>query len=273
MKENFNLKTGYFEDGLPYGRIGNGNKILVSLEGLSFVNEPPSNFELKEFIKSADVLTEDYTIFLVGRKPNSPANYSYKSMIVDYAKMIHREFKIPVDVMGISTGGHLAQFLAADHPDIVRKLIIISAAFRTSEKGLEIEARAAEYFKQKNYVKTLETIFELIMTSKFIRKFSMVFIRFFIKKIFRDVRYPNDFLNEIRADREMNSKNRLKDILAPTLIICGDLDLCYDFEDVKATAEGIPNAELKIYKGIGHNLMRNKRKDAKNDILNFLTRS
>ena len=34
-KEKHNLKTGFFEDGLPYGRIGKGRKILIDLEGLN----------------------------------------------------------------------------------------------------------------------------------------------------------------------------------------------------------------------------------------------
>ncbi len=270
MKEDYNLESGFFEDGLPFVRIGKGPNIIVNIEGLSFNNDPPSGFELKEFIKSMDIFTEDYTIYLVGRKPNSPLYYPFKKMINDYAVMIHREFKGPINVMGVSTGGHLAQFLAAEHPDIIRKLIIISAAFRTSEAGLEIEERAAEYFKQKKYYKTIETIFELIMTSKIIRFISKIIIRLFMKDFFGEVKYPNDFLNELRADKEMNSKEIIRDISAPTLIICGELDKCYAIEDVKYTAQGIPNAKLILYKGIGHNLVRKKRKQLKKDIFTFL---
>ena len=175
MKREYNLKMGFLEDGLPFAQIGKGPNVLINLEGLSFKNEPPSGFELKEFIKSVNTFTEDYTIYLVGRKPNLPSYYSFERMIDDYAAAIRREFKEPVDVMGVSTGGHLAQFLAADHPEIVRKLVIISAAYRVSETGLEIEARAAEYFKQEKYVKTIETIFELIFSSKIMRGISKLF--------------------------------------------------------------------------------------------------
>ncbi len=273
MKKKNNLKTGFFEDGLPFARIGKGSNILINLEGLSFNNEPPSSFELKDFKKYVNTFTEDYIIYLVGRKPNSPSYYSFERMIDDYAVMIHREFKEPVDVMGVSTGGQLAQYLAADHPEIIRKVVIISAAYCVSETGLEIEARAAEYFKQQKYVKTIETIFELIFSSKIMRGISKLFIRLFAKKIFGEIKYPNDFLNEIRADQEMNSKKRLNEIIAPTLILSGDLDICYSIEDVEATAEGIPNAELIIYKGYDHNLMRKNRKQVKKDVLNFLKQS
>lgn len=71
----------------------------------------------------------------------------------------------------------------------------------------------------------------------------------------------------------MNSKERLNEIIAPTLVLSGDLDLCYSIEDVRATAEGIPNAELIIYKGFGHNLMMRNRKEVKKDVLNFLKQS
>ena len=68
----------------------------------------------------------------------------------------------------------------------------------------------------------------------------------------------------------MNSKEKLDKITAPTLILSGDLDICYSIKDVKATVEGIPNSELKIYKGFDHNLLRKNRKEVKNDVLNFL---
>ncbi len=66
---------------------------------------------------------------------------------------------------------------------------------------------------------------------------------------FGKIEYPNDFLAEIRGDHEMNFKDSLKDIKVPTLVLSGELDIGYTEEDVRTTTEGIPNAELILYKG------------------------
>ncbi|MFX1406103.1 MAG: alpha/beta fold hydrolase [Promethearchaeota archaeon] len=272
IKEKYGVETGFFEDGLPYARMGNKPKIIVNIEALSFKHEPPTGTTLKQFVKSARAFANEYTIFLVGRKQNLPENYLFDKMAEDYAKMIQREFKRPVDIMGASTGGQLVHYLAANHPDVVRKLVIISAAFRLSERGVEIERTAEEYFRQEKYGKALAATLDLIFSSKIIKGIVKFFIRFIGKRWIGKVEYPNDFLNEVMADRDMNFKERLKEIKAPTLVISGELDIAYTTDDVRVTAEGIPNSKLIIYEGYGHNLVMANRKQVQKDILEFLNK-
>jgi len=270
VKKNYAVETGFFEDGIPYARIGNNHKVVVNIQALSFKHEPPSGFELKQFTKSVRPFIEKYNFYLVGRKQNLPENYLFDKMAEDCAKMIRREFKEPVDVMGVSTGGQLVQYLAADHPDTVRKLVIISAAYRLSEKGVEIERKTAEYFTQGKYGKAFATILDLVWEKKILRAIAKFFTRLVGKRMLGEIKYPNDFLNEIQADREMNFKERLKEIKAETLVLCGELDIAYSAEDVRVTAEGIPNSKLILYKGYGHNLIMRNRKQVYKDILEFL---
>ena len=268
-KEKYGIQTGFSENGLPYARIGNNAEVLLNIEALSFTNEPPSGFMLKQFMKSAKEFSKDYTVYLVGRKQNLPENYSFDKMAYDYAEMIRKEFKKPVNVIGASTGGQIAQFLAANHPDVVKRLVIISASYKVSEKGAEIEKRAAEYFKQEKYGKALAAILDLIISSKITGVFLKFFTRLLGKRFIGKINYPNDFLNEVRGDVEMNFKDRLKDIRAPTLVLSGKLDIEYTPELVRETAEGIPNSTLILYDGYGHNLA-GRWKVIKQDILNFL---
>ncbi|MFO7796070.1 MAG: alpha/beta fold hydrolase [Promethearchaeati archaeon] len=271
IKEKYNIETGYFEDGLPYARMGNNNEIIIDIEALSFTHRPPSGMVLKQFAKSAQSFIDQFTYYLVGRKPNLPEGYLFDKMAEDYAKLIRREFKKPVTIMGTSTGGQIAQYIAADHPDVVKNLVIISAAYRLSEKGVEVEGKSAEYFQQGKYGKSLSTIIDLMFKSRFLKILIKPFLRLLGKKFMGDIEYPNDFLNEVRGDREMNFIDKLKDIKATTLILSGEDDIGYTAEDVKKTAEGIPNAKLILYEKFGHNLVMRNRKQVVEDILEFLT--
>ena len=270
LNGKYNVETGFSENGLPYARMGEKPEILLDIEALSFKHEPPSGFMLKQFINSHRILAEDYTVFLIGRKPNIPEDYSMDQMARDYAELIRKEFKQPISIMGISTGGQISQVLAADHPDTVKKLVIISAAHRLSQKGKDLEKLSAEYFKNKKYGKALALMVDFIMLPGPKKNISVFLTQLFGRMVLGKINYPNDFLAEVKADREMDFKDRLNDIKAPTLILCGDSDIAYTAGDVRETAAGIPGSRLILYPGYGHGLIFKNIKQVYDDMLAFL---
>jgi len=53
--------------------------------------------------------------------------------------------------------------------------------------------------------------------------------------------------------KHWNGLENLKNINNPTLIIWGDQDKSYNFDQVKVLNKNINNSELKIFKGCSHN--------------------
>ena len=51
-------------------------------------------------------------------------------LATDYAVALRAAFDGPVDVLGVSTGGSIAQQLAVDHPDVVRRLVLVRTPCR-----------------------------------------------------------------------------------------------------------------------------------------------
>ena len=64
-----------------------------------------------------------------------------------------------------------------------------------------------------------------------------------------------------------DSKNRLAEIKAPTLVIGGDNDYYCPVELLRETAAGIPDARLVLYEGKGHMIMGKKFDE---DVIAFL---
>jgi pimeloyl-ACP methyl ester carboxylesterase len=93
--------AGYFRNGMPYNRLGHGPRSLIVFQGLMFENKPQPRmaFGMYRFLE------DDYTVYLVLRKPGMPRGYTLKDMADDYAAMIREEFGGPLDVIGVSTGG------------------------------------------------------------------------------------------------------------------------------------------------------------------------
>ncbi len=269
-KEIINIKTGYFSNGQPYVKFGKGSEIIINIDALTFKNEPPSGFELNQLKKIANHFPSQYTFYNVGRRPNLPDGFLFEKMAKDYADLIQSEFQSSVIVMGTSTGGQIAQYLAANHPDTIKKLVLISTAYKLSEQGVKYEAIAESFFIQGKYGKCLASMLDFIFPPGMKRGFMKFITRMLGKWIIGKIKYPNDFLLEIQGDREMNFKDHLSEILAPTLVISGKDDVLYNIQDVKLTADGIPNAKLLLYSDYGHNLMMKQSKKVIFEVIEFL---
>ena len=139
--------AGYFPSGLPYNRLGRGPRPLVIFQGLSFENKPQPGMASWMY----RFLGEDYTVFNVLRRPGLPQGYTLADMAADYAVMIRDEFGGPVDVIGISTGGSIVQHFAADHPDLVRRLVIHSSAHRLSDPAKAAQLEVGRLAEQRRW--------------------------------------------------------------------------------------------------------------------------
>ena len=264
------VETGYFSNGQPYAKAGNGDKILIQIEALSFDHKPPEGFLLNLFVKQSKTFYDEYTVYRIGRRPNLPEGYSIDQMSKDYGSLIINEFKSSVDVVGESTGGQIGLCLAANFPEIINKLVIISAAHKVSEKGKVLEKKAAEYFAQEKYGKTMATVIEVVYDKGFKRIFYKTIMRIAGRGMLKDIQYPNDFQIGVIADCNMDFKNRLKEIKVPTLVIAGEKDIGYSIEDVKLTSKGIENSRLIIYEKFGHDLYSDNYKEVNTNIHQFL---
>jgi pimeloyl-ACP methyl ester carboxylesterase len=124
------MTTGQSMVELPHARIPGGPKTLVILEGLTLENKAPTGRALWLLRWAHKRYTGDYTVYQVARRPGLPAGHTTRDMADDYASWIEGRFERPVDVIGFSTGGEVAQYLAADHGELVRRLVLSDTGCR-----------------------------------------------------------------------------------------------------------------------------------------------
>ena len=247
--------TGQFKCGMPYNRFGNGDGILIIFQGLMFENKAISGFMAKKFCEMYDSLEEDYTIYLVNRRPGLPAGYTMKDIAADYAKMIEEEFTTPVDVLGVSTGGSIIQQFAADYPGLVRKAIIHSSAYTLNKMAKQGQMKTARLAKQGKWRAAYAALMNISLPESPARHIIKPFYAFFSlfgKAFFGKPEDPSDLVVTIEAEDKHDFIGRLHEIKAPTLVIAGEKDPFYTPELFRKTAEGIPDAKLVIYEKMGH---------------------
>lgn len=259
------ITTGYSKNGLPFVRIEGGPRDLVIFEGLNFNHVPPSGLQLRMTVGGYLSFTRHYTVYHVGRKPGLPNGYSIKEMADDYAVMIENEMNSPVDVLGLSTGGTIAQQFAVDHPKLVRRLVLASTGYALSESGAVAQRKVIQFIRQGKW-RSAAVAMAGAMASGMARPVLKLLLWMIGKSMFKSAGGPSDGLSELEAEDCFNFKERLPEIKTPTLVIGGEND---GFYPIAETGAGIPFAKLILYKNAGH--MASMKRRFNHDILIFLT--
>jgi len=257
--------TGYSGNGLPYACFGNGTRNLVVFGGLEFRHKPPSGIMLRMSTGYLRGLTNDYRIYIVSRRPGLPPGYSLSDMADDYAVMIKDELGGAVDIIGVSTGGAIAQHFAIDHPDSVRRLVLAMTGFRLTEQGKELQMKVAELARKRKR----RAAYALLGTAIIRRGIAKHVFKWFMwllgpLSIPAD---PSDGIVEIEAEDRHDLSDRLDRIKADTLVIGGEEDFFYP---VRETAGKILNARLVLYPNLGHNAMFARSRQFGEEIRAFL---
>jgi len=259
-------KSGYFPCGLPYNRLGEGPRPLVVFQGLLFENKPQAGI----LISGYKFLERDYTIYVVLRKPGLPPHCTLEAMAEDYARMILEEFGGPLDVIGVSTGGSIAHHFAADHPDLVRRLIIHSSAYTLSDSSKRLQLQVGELAAQGKWVEANLLFLKGLVPNKGVMKPLARPLTWLAAQAMGRLGAPedaSDLVITVEAEDKFNFKDRLAEIKAPTLVAGGMDDPFYTPDLFRETAEGIPNARLALYTGVGHPA---SGKQFEQDVLAFL---
>ncbi len=257
--------TGHSSNGLPYACIGNGARNLVVFGGLEFRHKPPSGFMLRMSTGYLRGLTDSYKIYIVSRRPGLPPGYSLSDMSDDYAVMIQNEMGGMADIIGVSTGGAIAQHFAIDHPDLVRHLVLAMTGFRLTEEGKELQMKVANLARKGNRRAASALLGTAIMR------------RGIAKHVFKSFMWlmgpiivptnSSDGIVELEAEDRHDLSDRLQEIKAETLVIGGEEDVFYPVRD---TAGKIPSARLVLYPNLGHNAMFARSRQFAEEIKAFL---
>lgn len=247
--------SGYTRDGLPYNRFGHGRRIAVIFQGLLFENKPLKGFTEQFFRSMYKFLEDEYTYFIVLRRPHLPEGFSMRDMSNDYASMVQEEFLGPVDVIGQSTGGSIAQHFAADHPELVRNLVLHSTADRLSAKAKAEQLRMAAFARRHQWARAYAAGLAFMFPVRGIGKYAakpVLWLGSFLAARMAVPKDSADLVVTVEAEDKHDFKGRLHEIHAPTLLVAGDQDPFYSKELFEETAAGIPNCRLILYKGMGH---------------------
>ena len=244
-------KTLYFNNkSMDYVTFGKGKKSLVIIPGLGDGLQTVKG-KAQLFSLSYRLLAKHYKIYVFSRINELRQGYTTRDMAADVAEAMETLNLDAAYVMGISQGGMIAQWLAADFPERVQRLIL---AMTTAKPGQLARDRIEHWQKLSqsgNFKHLMLDIAQHSYTQKSYQKWRLLYnIMGRLGRIKDEKRISIQSQSCLTHD----SLEVLKEIHCPTLVLGALEDDVIGVKGSKELAKGISGCQLLIFKHSGHAL-------------------
>lgn len=169
-------------------------------------------------------------------------------------------------LVGPSSGGLVCEFVAADHPDRVLGLVLISTPATLADKPGVSQIWDA--------VSGLEDPIDPAFVDEFVRSTSPESVPDELVEVLvgESLMVPAFVWKQtLRGLLEADPLSILDRITAPALLICGDHDAFVPRSDQEAILRGIRGARLVVYEGAGHGVHLEQPDGVVRDLVDFVT--
>jgi pimeloyl-ACP methyl ester carboxylesterase len=246
--------TGIFSNGMAYARLGTGSRSLLFIPG-GPGNQAPGGLTARMLARQFRPFVDaGYTVWSVARKRGMPKGHTMADIAADYAGLIVDEFGGRVDlVVGVSYGGMVGFYLAADHPDRFGHVAIVVAGHAVGERGKALDLEYARYLSEGRNGEAMATMLRNLAPpwlGSLAGPFGALVGRFAVAEIHPE--FASDVLVEAEAEVACDARDTLARIAVPVLLACGDRDLYFPKAVYEETARLIPDCTLRMYAGKGH---------------------
>jgi pimeloyl-ACP methyl ester carboxylesterase len=230
--------------------FGKGEKTLVMIPGIGDGLKTVKGMALP-FALLYRKLGKKFRVYVFSRRNELPEHFSTRDMARDLSAAMEMLGLKSACVIGISQGGMIAQWLAADHPDKVDKLVLAVTLCRQNDTVRDAIGSWCEMARKDDYRGIMMDFADRSYTPERAKKEKRTFA------LMGNIGKPSDFsrfLIQAESCLTHDSSDVLKDIRIPTLVIGGTEDRIVTGKASEEIAEGIGGCELYLYEVLSHGL-------------------
>lgn len=196
-----------------------------------------------------------------GATPPSPGRYSTRLFARDALAILDRLALPPAHVLGHSMGGRVAQWMALDHPERVRTLILAASGpgqFREDRpitRGIAVHvAKSMIELGYERYMR--EHMAETFFTPEFARAHPER-VQWLHDAFWSHRPDLENYLRHVVARQEHQTSELVHQIRVPTLVLIGDRDTAVmgtgsHVEQSEFLLSRIPSASKRVIEGAAH---------------------
>ena len=191
-------------------------------------------------------------LIVVNRRPGLPEHLTMEALAAEHAAALQSRFDTPVDLLGMSTGGSIAQQLAADHPTTIRRLALVSTACRLGALGRALQQQVASQLRAGDYRRAVATAAGALVPPRRGQHLAATAGWIFASRIITTTGDGDDLAATIDAENGFDLAKCHMPIQAPTLIIAGGRDRFYSPALFAETAQLVAKSQLRLFSRRGH---------------------
>lgn len=244
---------GRFANGIEYVTWGDGDRTLLFLQG-GPGSSVPTGMLLRRFERLlAPYVDAGFRPWVLTRRRHMPPGHTMADMADDVADAVSRHLDGHVDlVVGESYGGCIALELAAAHPDAVGQVVVVAAASRVTDEGVEIDTRMARGLADRDPRATGDAVAEYLLAGHRLAPLRRLVAPLLGRAMLSSHDCPpEDLLVEAEAERAYDCRAVLPTIRVPVVMVCGERDRFFARTTVEQTAAAIPSCRL-LWQPHGH---------------------
>jgi pimeloyl-ACP methyl ester carboxylesterase len=207
----------------------------------------------------------------------SSASYTLSDMAADAVGLLDFLGIDQAHVVGASMGGQIAQTMAIEHPARVRSLVSMMSTTGNMRVGQPSPEVMKELFSGPPAKTREDVVQRMVLASRLVGSpgyradESETAAR--AGRAYDRRHDPTATARQAIATVASGDRTpRLREVMAPTLVIHGLADRMCDVSGGRATAEAIPGAELVLIEGMGHDLAPGLREQLAERIGDFVWR-
>lgn len=238
--------------GLPALACGAGVP-LVYLNGLSPESGVDRRAMRRANLSAVAPYARERLVYFTNRRPGLPRGMTMAELAGEHAEALRAAFGgEPVDLLGVSTGGSIAQQVAADHPEVVRRLVLQSTACRLGPHGRVLQRRVATLVVAGKRRQALAVLGRSLVPPRRGQLLVGALAWLLAPRLFPIVADLDDMATVLLAEDGFDLAIRPRPISAPTLLVAGCDDRFYTPELFAETAKLIPNCATHLLPRRGH---------------------
>ena len=228
-----------------YIRFGSGKKTLIMIQGLNTRGIKGAALSLAYMYR---IFAKEYTVYLFERRPVVYDGITVRDMAADIASAMDALGLRNADVFGTSQGGMIAQYLAIDRPDLVRRLVLAVTLSRNNDTVKQVVGDWIEMAERGDMKRFVLDMAEKMYSETYVKKYRPLMPLLTILQKPKDVKR---FVILAKSCLTCDTYDILDKIKCPTLVIGGKQDKVVSGVASEEIAEKLGCA-LHMYEKLGH---------------------
>ena len=228
-----------------YAKFGRGSKQMVMIPGLNIVDMNGTANNLAYFYRR---FTKDFTVYVFDRRKGRDPYCTLRSMSEDLAGAMNTLNIKNACVIGVSQGGMIAQYLAAEHPELVNRLVLGVTAAKTNPLMISAVDEWISMAENGDLQGVLTKSYDKMYTEKQMKLYRRLIP---LMMNFTKIMSIERFADHARAIYTLDCFDILDRIKCPTLVLGAELDRITTAGGSEEIADKL-GCRLHIFPNEGH---------------------